>query len=165
MSKQAAYVVDAWFNGELGGGPQCSASGEYCFLCDHSVGVGEGDPVGDLKAVIKKMIAGRKELPVIVSTVKEIYESHLREHVIARGPTGQQIEKPDWSRRSISCHLVYSTEFPELFESVVTQIHQSLIMKLNSEVIVNGTVVPDTAEELRKTVASLKKWQHRKKGE
>jgi hypothetical protein len=155
-SKQAAYVVDAWFNGTLGGGPQCSAAGEFCYLCEFS-----GDT--ELKTVIRKMIQERKELPVIVSTCKEIYDTRIRDEVVFRGCTGVEVAKPAWSRNSISCHLVYSTEFPELFESVVTQIHQSLIMKLNSAAIVDGEVVPETVEELRKTVASLAKWQARKR--
>jgi len=160
-SKQIAYSVEAWFSGEPTAGPQCSANGEYCFLCDHCEQ--QGDPVGDLKGVVRKMVGQRKELPTIVNAVSVIYNDHIRGDVVAKGPTGAELVAPSWSRHSISCHLVYSTEFPELFEAVVTQMHQSVIMALNRELIAANGVVPEACDELRKMTASLKKWQTKQK--
>ncbi len=159
--KQLAYSVEAWFNGEPAAGPQCSSNGEYCFLCDHSEQ--PGDPVGDLKAVVRKMVGQRKELPTIVNAVSAIYDEHIRSEVIAKGPTGAELVAPSWSKRSISCHLIYSTEFPELFEAVVTQMHQSVIMALNRELISANGIIPEACDELRKMTASLKKWQTKPK--
>lgn len=158
-SSRPAYAVAAWHTGEPGAGPQCSASGEYCFLCQtHDTGC-EGDPVSDLKAVVRTMGEQNKELPTIVNAVHDIYNDHIRQDAGGFGPTGAPLTNPTWSRASIAAHLLYSTEFPGLFDNVVVQIHQSVIMKLNTEIISNDVVAPAVAEEFRKTVASLKKWQ------
>ena len=153
-----AYSVEAWFTGERSAGPQCSAVGEFCFFCEFS-DVDECGHVAELKALVKLMVSQKKELPVIVNAVQDAYRERVRDEVVVKGPTGEVLEKPDWSKRSISCHLVYSTEFQEIFKSVVVQIHQSLIMQLNQDAIQNGQVNTEATEELRKMVASLKRWQ------
>ena len=158
--KRPAYAVEAWFTGEKSAGPQCSAAGEYCFFCaSHDSGT-DCDPVADLKAVVQKMAGQRKELSTIVNTIHAIYNEHIRPEVVGVGPTGTTMQAPLWSKKSISTHLIYSTEFPSLFKCVVTQIHQSIIMQLNNEVIVNNAVMPAACEELRRMVASLKKWEN-----
>jgi hypothetical protein len=161
MASKPAYAVAAWHTGEAGAGPQCSASGEYCFLCQtHDTGK-EGDAVADLKAVVRTMVDQSKELPTIVDAAYDIYNEHIRCDATGVGPTGAPLVSPAWSRASIAAHLLYSTEFPGLFNNVVVQIHQSVIMKLNTEIIANDVVAPAVAEEFRKTVASLKRWQNK----
>lgn len=154
-----AYAVEAWFNGEMGAGPQCSANGEFCFLCEFSEAGDECGHVADIKALVRLMVSQKKEMPVIVAAVQEAYNERVQAEVEVTAPNGKLIKQPNWSRSSISCHLLYSTEFPELFQSVVVQIHQSLIMQLNKQAIANGEVDTSTTEELRKMVVSLKKWQ------
>lgn len=159
MAKRPAYAVEAWFTGEKGVGPQCSASDEFCFFCEFSEAQDECGHVAELKAMVRLLVEQKKELPTIVGAVQEVYRERIRNDVQVRGPTGRLLLKPDWTRASISRHLAYSTEFPTIFKRVVTQIHQSLIMKLNHECIAGTEIDTEKLDELRKTVASLAKWQ------
>ena len=155
-----AYAVEAWLTGEAGIGPQCSATNEFCFLCEFSEH-NESGSIKDLKALIRLLVSQKKELPTIINTVQEAYRENIQRDVRCQTCTGKELVAPDWSRASISRHLVYSTEFPELFTNVVTQIYQSLIMKLNTEVVKDGSVDPEKADEIRKMTAALRKWQSR----
>jgi len=159
-SSKPAYAVDAWLTGAPGAGPQCSAGGEFCFFCAFSETT-DGGHVKDLKALVALMVGQRKELGVVVNAVQEAYRDNIRPDVVAKGPTGLMLQQPDWSKASISRHLIYSTEFPALFDAVVTQIHQSLIMKLNAAAVTDGEVDMSVTDEIRKLSASLRKWQGR----
>lgn len=159
MNERPAYEIEAWFTGAKGVGPQCSSSSQFCFFCSFSEGVDECGHVANLKALVRLMVAQKKELSVIVDTVQQAYNDQVKDEVEFQNPSGQMLCRPAWSKKSISTHLVYSTEFPEIFNSVVTHIHQSLIMQLNREAISDGKVDQKIAEELRKMVQSLKKWQ------
>jgi hypothetical protein len=158
---QPAYAVEAWHNGQRGAGPQCSSAGEFCFFCEFAE-TEECGHVGNLKAQIKLLVGQRKELSVIVAAVQAAYRENVRQDVEVRGPTGVPLVHPDWSRASISRHMLFSTEFPAIFENVVVQIHQSIIMQLNKTAIADGRVDRETTDELRKMVASLKRWQQPK---
>ena len=159
MAKRPAYAVEAWFTGQKGVGPQCSANDEFCFFCEFSEGQDECGHVAELKAMVRLLVEQKKELSTIVGAVQEVYRERIQDDVEVRGPTGRTLVHPEWSRSSISRHLAYSTEFPAIFKAVVTQIHQSIIMKLNQECISGTEIDTEKLDELRKTVASLARWQ------
>ena len=101
------------------------------FLCEFSEH-NESGSIKDLKALIRLLVSQKKELPTIINTVQE-RTAKTHNGTCAAKRAQERSWLPDWSRASISRHLVYSTEFPELFTNVVTQIYQSLIMKLNTK--------------------------------
>ena len=157
----SAYHVGAWHADGVQHGPQCSATGEFCFLCAFRESGGEGDACADMKAMIRIMVSQNKELPVIVDAIHSNYEANLRAEVSHRTASGVVVTSPPWSRHSIQTHLVYSTEFEGLFQNVVTHIHQSIIMSLNARMMrPNGSVIEDTRKALTDTVASLQRWKN-----
>jgi len=65
--------------------------------------------------MVRSMAAEQKSLPIIVNAVHRVYERHIRADALTE--TGNQ--GPEWSKKSIENHLLYSTEFRELFDSFV----------------------------------------------
>lgn len=157
---KSAYHVGAWHADGVEHGPQCSATGEFCFLCAFRETADENDVCSDLKAMVRIMVGQKKELPVIVDSVHSYYEENLREEVTYKNAQGIVETSPAWSKHSIQTHLVFSTEFEGLFNNLVTQMHQSIIMHLNAKMLrPDNTVSEDTRKALVDTVASLQRWQ------
>lgn len=155
-----AYVVGAWHNGAPTVGPQCSARGEWCFACTHMVGgPQETDVLANIKSLIRVMIAQRKELPTIVLAVEELYNDTGRPHTTFTTPSGITKVSPAWSKNSISAHIVFSTEFPELYHNVIVQCFQSMLMQLNAKMLTaDGEVDEHTRKAFLETTAALAKW-------
>lgn len=119
-----AYNTAAW---DTGGstGPQCSLSGEFCFFCIFREQIqaepefGEDDDCTSMKNLVHSLARQHKELPIIVTTVYNMYKKHIQPTLSYRHPiTGIVINNPDWTKTSIQRHLTYSLEFPELFDGV-----------------------------------------------
>ena len=67
------------------------------------------------------LIQNRKELPVIVHAIKERYENEIREDVVWRNRvTGLDVKAPEWTETSIQKHLIFSSEFPDCANLVVS---------------------------------------------
>lgn len=160
--RNSAYQVGAWHSDGPSHGPQCSANGEFCFLCAFRESGSSDDVCSDLKAMVRIMVQQNKELPVIVDAVHANYNANIRSEVSHKMPTGVIVEAPEWSKTSIQTHLVFSTEFEGLFENVVTHIHQSVIMHLNAKMLKStGHVDEEARKALVDTVASLTKWKRK----
>jgi hypothetical protein len=160
--RQSAYQVGAWHADGPNHGPQCSANGEFCFLCAFRESGAADDVCSDMKAMIRIMVQQNKELPVIVEAVQSNYNANIRPEVTHKLPGGTIVESPEWTKTSIQTHLVFSTEFEGLFENVVTHIHQSVIMHLNAKMLKpSGHVDEETRKALIETVASLNKWKRK----
>jgi len=160
----SAYQVGAWHSDGDSHGPQCSANGEFCFLCAFRETGEDDDICADTKAMIRIMVAQSKELPVIVEAVHSTYDNNIRADITHRLPGGAVVTAPEWTKTSIQTHLVFSTEFAGLFANVVTHIHQSLIMHLNARLVrPDGSVDDDNRKALIDTVTSLQKWNRDKR--
>jgi len=159
-----AYNTSAWDTG--GNGPQCSLSGEFCFFCrtndeDKEPEFGEEDDVTAMKNLVRSLARQKKELPIIVTTIHNMYNKHIRPQVNFTHPiTGINLSEPKWSKSSIQRHLTYSLEFPELFHGVIGQVFQSLITRQQETIIDPGTtfVVEDRRKALMDTVNTYLRW-------
>lgn len=155
-----AYVVNAWHTGAPTVGPQCSASGEWCFACTHCEGgPAESDGLGNIKGLVRIMIGERKELPTIVLAVEQLYNETVRAHTTYTTPAGFVVNAPAWSKNSITAHLIFSTEFPELYHCVIVQCLQSILMQLNAKMLTaDGDVDEHTRKAFLETTTALAKW-------
>ena len=155
-----AYVINAWHTGAPTIGPQCSASGEWCFACTHCEnGPRESDVLANIKSLVKIMIEQRKELPTIVLAVEQVYNETARENVTHVTPSGRVITAPPWSKNSITSHLIFSTEFPELYHNVIVQCLQSILMQLNARMLTSaGEVDEHTRKAFLETTNALARW-------
>jgi hypothetical protein len=144
--------------------PQCSANGEFCYWCEfrENPDPNEECPCTELKAMTRILVEGRKELPVIVAAIREIYNSEIRQQVVYRNRiTGLVQSAPEWSDLSIQKHLIFSSEFPECADLVVHHVHMSMLMNLNRSMICTktGEVRENTRKAFIETVASLSRWR------
>ena len=155
-----AYVIGAWHTGAPTVGPQCSASGEWCFACTHTEGgPAEDDALGNLKGLVRIMIGEKKELATIVLAVEQLYNDTARDQVTYTTPGGTIINAPAWSKNSITAHLIFSIEFPELYHCVIVQCLQSISMQLNAKMLTpDGEVDEPTRKAFTDTLACLTKW-------
>jgi|APSaa5957512535_1039671.scaffolds.fasta_scaffold209475_1 hypothetical protein len=144
--------------------PQCSAGGEFCFFCEFNEATDAPDEcvVAELKAMTKILVESRKELPVIVTTLRQKYNEEIRGEVEYRNKsTGQLVRGPDWSEVSIQKHLIFSSEFPQIADLVVHHVYMSMLMNINGRMICSQT--GEVREEARKafseTALSLSRWR------
>ena len=130
-----AYNLDTWSVGR--GGPQCSQKGEFCYFCAfNNPNIEEqdakqkrtgNDDFTALWDIVDVLVQQRKELPHIINAVHGIYNKHVRPTVKYIHPdTNQTILKPVWSKDSIKRHLLFSSNYPELFDNVVDHIFHSI---------------------------------------
>lgn len=156
-----AYVHNAWHTGARTYGPQCSASGEYCFACA-CAGGGENNPLDNIKSMVGIMIDQAKELPVIVLAVEQVYNETARPHNSYVTDGGDLIRAPAWSKNSISTHLLSSTEFPQLFQNVVGQTFRTIMSRLNDTLLTSTGEVDDAKRKAYiDTAMAFKKWDDR----
>ena len=155
-----AYVINAWHTGAPTVGPQCSASGEWCFACTHTEGgPADQDALGNIKGLVRLMIRDRKELRTIVLEVEKLYNDTTRDLGTYTTPGGTIINAPAWSKNSITAHLIFSTEFPELYHCVVVQCLQSISMQLNAKMLTaDGEVDEPTRKAFLETTTALARW-------
>ena len=161
-----AYDISAW-NSSGSGGPQCSMSGNFCFLCvfrDESDDItdGEEDDCGALKTMIRALAREKKEIPIIVNSVYTLYEKHIRPQCEYTHPiTGVLVKKPKWNKTSIQTHLIYSREFPDLFDSIVEQVFHTVINSQQQRVMNKntGAVLEDKRRSLMDSINNCSRWR------
>ena len=103
MNAGPAYNVSAW-RGDGSGGPQCSQSREFCYLCSYMAQPEEDEPdyYTAICNVIQTLVGEGKELRHVVDSVHRMYEEEVRPEVTYDHPqTGAILTAPHWSRASI----------------------------------------------------------------
>ena len=161
-----AYNVNAW-NGGKADGPQCSAAGEFCYFCAHQLNeedteFGAEDDCLALKNMVRSLARQQKEFPHIITSVYNLYENHIRKEVEYVHPiTGVNLKQPKWTKSSIQRHLMYSNEFPELFDGLVNQVFHSIIQRQQENVMSNDMagVIEDRRKALMDTVNTYTRWR------
>lgn len=161
-----AYDCFAW-NIAGSTGPQCSVSGEFCFFCtfqeaSENIEDGEEDDCESLKSMVRSLARERKELPIIVNNIYKIYEKHIRNQTEYTHPlTNMNIKKPKWSKTSIQRHLMYSREFPDLFDGIVEQVFHSIISSQQDRVMEKntGAVIEARRQSLMDSVNNFSRWR------
>ena len=161
-----AYDCYAW-NIAGSTGPQCSVSGEFCFFCTFQEASddtpdGEEDDCESLKSMVRSLAREKKELPIIVNNIYRIYEKHVRPQTEYTHPlTGATIKKPKWSKASIQRHLMYSREFPDLFDGIVEQVFHSIISSQQDRVMDKntGAVIESRRQSLMDSVNNFSRWR------
>lgn len=129
------YGVDA-----VDGGPQCSASNDFCFMChferDPSVINTPADLYGSLVDLINNLGDQNKELDYIVNKVYQNYDEFIKQHISYLHPeTCITIENPVWVKPSIRRHLLYSAQFRSLFHITIEQMFHSILSKQNANMV------------------------------
>lgn len=101
------------------------------------------------------MAAEQKSLPIIVNAVHRVYERHIRADALTE--TGNQ--GPEWSKKSIENHLLYSTEFRELFDSFVERCLQNIIIRQNASLVdeLTGEIIDDKRKAFLETLMVYKR--------
>lgn len=158
---QALYGVEA-----KDGGPQCSASNDFCFLCRFERGSTDlGTPTdlyGGLVELINTLGEQRRELDHIVTVVYNHYEKYIRKYVkYTHEDTGVDISEPAWVRASIRRHLLYSSQFRSLFHITIEQMYHSIFTKQNQNMIdaATGHVDGVKLKEFNDTVKTFMAFQ------
>ena len=142
--------------------PQCSSSGEFCFLCAFEADADENCLYSSIVDLIMHLASQKRELSFIVRAVRDTYNRTIRDTITYKHPdTNAIIAKPAWSMQSIKRHLLFSTQFSELFDQVVRSILHSLVVRHNATIIDADT--GDPIEEKRKalcdTLKTLQSWE------
>lgn len=155
-----AYNLTPWSGRTSDRGPQCSATGDFCFFCAFTE---PDDPDSDgaaLWTVVRSLVERRKELPAVVSAVKDIYDSHLRDSTVFVSE-GVEQRRPVWTRDAISRHLLFSSEFPQLFDTSVEHIFRALIVQQNNSVLDRdtGSVIPEARRDLIDTIDAYARYR------
>ena len=116
--------------------------------------------VTELKAMAHALAADNKELPAVAEALHDAYNEGIRSLVSWDGPDGK-VSEPAWTIEAIKRHLLFSSEFGELFNAAVDQMFHSLIVKLNDSAVdaATGLVVEEHRKALMDTIAGFSKWQ------
>lgn len=133
MNAGPAYNVSAW-RGDGSGGPQCSQSREFCYLCSYMAQPEEDEPdyYTAICNVIQTLVGEGKELRHVVDSVHRMYEEEVRPEVTYDHPqTGAILTAPHWSRASIERHILYSGLCPTAHDHLVDHIFHSIIDSQN----------------------------------
>lgn len=155
---QPLYGIDGH-----GCGPQCSHSQDFCFFCtfdecpEAATSDSGADLYNSLKDVVRSMAKSNRELSTIVNTLHNHYDEHVRAYVEYEHPeTRALIKQPVWTKQSIRRHLLYSTEFRELFNVVIQQMYHSMIVLQNQTMCdaATGEVDGDRAKQFHDTMKS-----------
>ena len=146
----AAYGVD----GPDKSGPQCSQSGDWCFFCEYASNAavsGDIDLRGTLVTLVNVLQRDKRELAHIVDAVHERYSGSIQQYVEGN---------KTWCRESIRRHLLYSTEFSDLFADVVTHVFQTIIHNLNENMVdEDGRVLEAQRRAFVDTVKAYQGWE------
>lgn len=142
-----------------GSGPSCSCyPADFCFLCSFSsLACGDTDYVEEIEALVTQLAKEKRELPIIARAVSRAYREGPQQWVVWDNPlTKCQVARPDWSKASISRHLLYSGRFRQLFNRTVSFVFERLIHTEQSTVMDprTGRVRQDQKYNLLKTVAA-----------
>jgi len=146
--------------------PQCSASGEFCFLCAFEPDArADGDAWQSIVDLIHTLVAAKREIPAIVRTVVSVYDHSVRPSLVYTHPdTGATVERPRWTASSVRRHLLFSEQFPNLFGGVVTCMLHSIIVRYNASMIdsTTGAPIEETRRAFVDTIKALQRWESRK---
>lgn len=172
-----AYNVSAWRTHETGG-PQCSQSREFCYLCTHAPHPkGEeptdenGEPLDDYYTIILNVIKtlvserdgdGSREVGVIVNAIYNLYEDEVRAEVKYEHPlTGVVLDSPEWTKASIERHILYSGVCPELHDTLVDHMFHSIIDSQNSVLKdrSTGRIIEDERKAFMDTIKHFTTWR------
>ena len=117
--------------------------------------------VEDLKELARQLASEKKEVEVIAQAIFQAYNDMVREDVEWTAPDGKVIAEPEWSITSIQRHLLFSTEFTDLFDNSIDQIFHSLIFRLNDRAIntADMSVDKDTHTMLMDTIKNFRMWK------
>ena len=172
MNTGPALAPDTWEGTPLygveaqDGGPQCSASTDFCFLCHFEQSPTQigtpADLYGSLVETINLMGEQNRELSQIVDKVSDNYENFIRPHVSYRHPeTCILIEKPAWVKASIRRHLLYSAQFRSLFHITIEQMYHSILAKQNASMIdaSSGQIDGQRLREFNETIKTFMAFQ------
>lgn len=177
MDAGPANAPDTWEGSPLygvdaqDGGPQCSASNDFCFLChfaQDSTQIGTpADLYGSLVESINCMGEQNKELSYIVNKVHQNYEQFIRQHVSYTHPeTCVVINQPAWVKPSIQRHLLYSAQFRSLFHITIEQMFHSILAKQNASMIdaSSGQIDGQRLKEFNETIKTFMAFQKHSAG-
>jgi hypothetical protein len=170
-----AYNVDAWRT-ENSRGPQCSQTGEFCYLCsfrsdalpDEDVDVCDDEPdenkdwVTRVKSAITTLVAEGRDRPSVVISVYNMYNTNIRPYIsYTHAFTGQSITRPTWTRGMIDRHITYSSEWPELFETTVDQTLHAIMDSQNSLMrdMDSNEIIEDRRKAWMDSLNHLIKWK------
>lgn len=166
-----AYNLDAWGDSESSG-PQCSQSNEFCFLCQFqtqsdATEAGDFDLVGSLTTHISSLVEMGHEAPKIVNDVYYIYEKDIRSEIAWTNPdTGAIVRSPgpEWSKKSIRSHLMFSGRWPEMGERYITDIYTASVHRINMGMVdlYTGKLIPEEFEMFCKATDALSRWKKTK---
>jgi hypothetical protein len=152
-----------------GAGPSCSGSPDFCFLCQYcgtkEHHVGDTNYTDEIRQLVNQLAADKKELPVIVTAVSRAYDAGAKQFIQFTFPNGAVVNNPTWSRASIERHLMFSTEFKDIFRHSIDHIYHALIVEEQSRVMLPGGGVNQQAKRsLLQTIDSYAKWMQRTGG-
>lgn len=145
--------------------PQCSSCGEFCFLCTFE-GATEGndeDIYTTITDLVNHMAQQKKEFVTIVRAVAQQYQQKIRPHVHFTHPeTGQKVDKPEWTRSSIRRHLLFSGQFPQLFNEIVRHMLRGLVYRHNATLIDahTGDPIEEKRKALMDTLQAVRHWDN-----
>ena len=172
MDAGPASAPDTWEGSPLygveaqDGGPQCSASTDFCFLCHFEQSPAQintpADLYGSLVEMINCMGEQNRELSHIVNKVSDNYENFIRPHVSYTHPeTCIVIENPAWVKASIRRHLLYSAQFRSLFHITIEQMFHSILAKQNASMIdaSSGNIDGQRLKEFNETIKTFMAFQ------
>tara|TARA_Y100000592_G_scaffold99375_1_gene175179 strand:+ start:7565 stop:8155 length:591 start_codon:yes stop_codon:yes gene_type:complete len=146
-----------------GTGPQCAAHGQFCFFCTFSESPDgtENSLVTDLKELARQLSADRREVETIAEAIQNAYREMVQEDVEWTKPDGTVVASPEWSKLTIERHLLFSSEFEDLFDSNVDRIFHSLIYRLNEKAInaVDMSVDKENHAMLMTTIKNYRQWR------
>lgn len=112
----------------------CSSSpNQWCFFCQYQPGCSKNNE-GDLRSHVRLLVDQSKDVSLIARSIKTAYDKRIRGTIRCEFQNNI-LEKPEWSLRQITKHLVCSGEFPSLFGAVQKRIYESMILRLNESIV------------------------------
>lgn len=156
-----AYGIDP---DTLSEGPQCSANaGEFCFLCQYEADGESNCLYSSIVDLVQHLASDKRELPFIVQQVQKVYNATVRDSVsFTHEDTGEVIERPAWSKASITRHLLWSTQFTDqIFDQTVRHMLHALVYRHNNTLVDAETseVIEDKRKALTDTLKALESWE------
>ena len=125
----------------------CAGAGEFCFFCEFEDGGCPDDTGDDLRGDLSKMavtmLQNRSEPRVVARRLHEVYAQSVQPHVAYTRASGMEVCSPDWSLESIERHLMFSTEYKDVFHSWLDRSHQAMLVRIGDKLVTNdGRVCP-----------------------
>lgn len=146
-------------------GLSCASHKDFCYLCEFSRhDVGDTNYVEELRQLALQLGAEHKELPVVVKAVSRAYDEGAKQFVVWENPdTKEIIEHPEWSRASITRHLLHCVEFG-FYDDTITYILQKLIATEQQTVLnpVDNTVIDEQKSRLFNSIKVYGEWLDKK---